>query len=92
MKDIGVAHRLDDIIQKYAGNVTGRFVQRAGSPDSVLPSRMLERLQEMDRGIEAMRSTLTRRENAYFAKFSAMERAVMQSNQQMETLWSMFGW
>jgi hypothetical protein len=38
-----------------------------------------------------MTRTLARRENALFAKFAAMEAAVLRSNQQIDQLWSMLG-
>ncbi|MCL2616458.1 MAG: flagellar filament capping protein FliD [Defluviitaleaceae bacterium] len=88
----GIANRMNDIMNLFAGpGINGRLVQRAGSPDHHTQNDMLSRIQDMDRNIERMNQTLMRREQAHFARFAAMEQAIMRSNQQIDMLWSMMG-
>jgi flagellar hook-associated protein 2 len=91
LSNSGIATRMHDIIDMYTFGSSGRLVQRAGSPDHVIQNTMLRRIQDMDTSIANMTRTLARRENALFAKFAAMEAAVLRSNQQIDQLWSMLG-
>jgi len=93
MADSGISSRIADIIQLYASPhaSSGRLIQHAGHPQHVVQSEMLRRIQVMDGNIERMNETLIRRENMHFARFAAMEQAIMRSNQQIEMLWSSLG-
>jgi flagellar hook-associated protein 2 len=91
LNNSGIATRMDDIINLYTFPGSGRLIQRAGSPDHVVQNTFLRRIQDMDTSIANMTRTLARRENALFAKFAAMEAAVLRSNQQIDQLWSMLG-
>jgi flagellar hook-associated protein 2 len=91
LNNSGIATRINDIIDLYTFGSNGRLIQRAGSPEHVVQSTMLKRIQDMDTSIANMTRTLARRENALFAKFAAMEAAVLRSNQQIDQLWSMLG-
>jgi flagellar hook-associated protein 2 len=86
----GIASRVNDIIHFHAGP-NGRLITRAGAPGNQMQNAMLDRIQDMDQRIESMQRVLARREQSLFARFAAMEQAVIQSNQQMDMLWSMMG-
>ncbi|MCL2619199.1 MAG: flagellar filament capping protein FliD [Defluviitaleaceae bacterium] len=87
----GISERLNDIINHYTFGTSGRLVQLAGRPEHITQNQMLSRIQAMDANIERMNQVLIRRENMHFARFAAMEQAVMRSNQQIEMLWSSMG-
>ena len=91
MPMMGISQRINDIIHFNISPAFGRLTEQAGSPTATTRSVMLDRMVDMDRRLEVMRTDLVRRENAHFARFSAMERAIMNSNSQMDMIWSMMG-
>ncbi|MCL2839920.1 MAG: flagellar filament capping protein FliD [Defluviitaleaceae bacterium] len=92
MPNIGIAHRLNHIIENATGS-TGSLRGRAGMEGGVdaTNNRMSQHIQQYDSRIAQMQQWLQRRESHFFAMFARMEQAMAQSQSQMESLWAMSG-
>jgi flagellar hook-associated protein 2 len=91
----GISERLSDIIH-WATASTERgpmsLYARAGWADMPYNNAELTRaIEAQDRRLDDMRRVLERRENQFFAMFSRMEVAMMQQQQQMNSLFGMMG-
>ncbi|MCL2170634.1 MAG: flagellar filament capping protein FliD [Defluviitaleaceae bacterium] len=90
--DHGIGQRINNIINRQLSNGGGIF-ERAGTTerlDSHTNNAFARRIRDQDTRIENLIRSLERREAMYFARFSRLEVAIMQSNSQMEFLQQMF--
>jgi len=94
LADSGVAERLFDITNwatSSADNSRISLFSRAGLPGAETGTAMARAIAAQDRRLEDLQRVLMRREDQLFAQFARMEQAIMQSNNQMQAMFSMMG-
>lgn len=87
----GLAERINTIVVRET-SVTGNIARVAGLANMTQThenNTMGRRLREQETRIENFIRTLERRESAYFARFSRLEVAMMQSQSQMDFMMQM---
>ena len=71
------------------GETKGILIERAGSvkaPASVLKNSIYEQLQEMDKRIAKLQSTLKMEQDRYIKQFTSLESVIAQMNSQSSWL------
>jgi len=98
-KKSGVLQRLSDIIEDHVSTFRdkdgkkGILLEKAGIEGDLTNTKNLinDQLKDYDNRINDMIEKLTRKEENYYKKFSALERMLAQMNQQSSWLLSQFG-
>ncbi|MCL2387121.1 MAG: flagellar filament capping protein FliD [Defluviitaleaceae bacterium] len=89
---VGVAWRLNVMINNEVIHHNGSFTQRVGMVDWNDGQNIMGRqIRDYDQRIERMQQFLIRRENHFFSMFARMEQAMAQSHAQMDSLFAMQG-
>jgi flagellar hook-associated protein 2 len=89
---VGVAWRLNVMINNEVVHHNGSFTQRVGMIDWNDGQNIMGRqIRDYDQRIERMQQFLIRRENHFFSMFARMEQAMAQSHAQMDALFAMSG-
>ena len=93
----GLMAGIQNQLEKYAsttGAVKGILIEKAGSPlapTSVLQNTMQQKLDSLDKQVDALRSKMTKQVDYYNRKFTALEQLVLQMNSQSASLMGMMG-
>ncbi len=98
-KESGIAQRLSDIIQNAIRTSTdkngfkGALLEKAGiaGDRSEYTNILFKEMQSFQETIDEMNDKLKHKEDALYAKFSAMEAALSKLNEQQSNLMSMLG-
>jgi flagellar capping protein FliD len=87
---LGIAHRVEETLRRETGT-NSALVRAAGdiTTASMENSQMGRRIRDQENRIENFIRILERREAAYFARFSRLEVALMQSESQMDFMMQM---
>ena len=88
----GIATNMKEVFDQYVrtmGETKGILIERAGSvkaPASVLKNSIYEQLQEMDKRIAKLQSTLKMEQDRYIKQFTSLESVIAQMNSQSSWL------
>jgi len=95
----GIINRLDDILKDYvrttrdASGRKGILLEKAGiaGDTSDITNTIYKEISEYDKEISRLTQLLIQKENTYYAKFIAMEKALSQMNSQSNWLMAQLG-
>lgn len=93
----GMMYGIRNQMEKYAGTmgaVKGILIEKAGSPlapTTILKNTMQQKLDGLDKQVEALRGKMSKQVDYYNRKFTVLEQLVMQMNNQSSTLMGMMG-
>lgn len=92
----GIATNMKNVLDKYAktiGEPKGILIRRAGSiksPATVMQNELQKKIDEVDKRISTLQSTLKREQDRYIRQFTTLESLIAQMNSQSNAL-SQFG-
>ncbi len=90
MKEQGLSERFNDIINN-ATSTNGSLGKKAGFSAADTGSDLYKQLKAVDDKMADMMKALIEKENNYYAKFAAMEKAINNANSQMASLQGLLG-
>lgn len=89
----GVFQRMNDILYDNVGRFDGTLLQKAGIENSLsdFKNQYTDKITEKDKIIKSMEADLVTRENSYYTKFAALEKAMNNMNAQSSWLAAQLG-